>query len=115
MKNNKVAWYQHVCLGKNNTVAWCLGMRSTVLLFCEPVRGGRKRILTDSQRKKRRLETAQRYASTRIYIGDHISRWREFRKDKDLKCDADVAELLLDRLVGVRKGCSLVNIEICSL
>ena len=35
MKNNKVAWYQHVCLGKNNTVAWCLGMRSTVLLFCD--------------------------------------------------------------------------------
>jgi hypothetical protein len=65
---------------------------------------GRPRILTDSQRILHRRDSVQKAASSRIYLGHQASRWRRMREENNLRCDADVAELLLDRLVGERKG-----------
>ena len=57
---------------------------------------GRKRILTDSGRKRNRQGVQANYNKSRINIGSEIVRWNELKDVLQKKSHAEVAKVLLD-------------------
>jgi hypothetical protein len=55
---------------------------------------GRKQILTDSERKMNRSEVSSK---CRIYAGDQLDRWDEFKEVLRIQTRAEVAKILFDR------------------
>ena len=58
---------------------------------------GRKPMLTDSARKKRKKETNARINKSRIYLGDQCDRWLSLEEELNVQTHAEVAKGLLDR------------------
>ena len=58
---------------------------------------GRKRTLTDSERKRNRSAVSSKWNTGRIYKGDQLDRWNELKKVLRVKTHAKVAKILLDR------------------
>ena len=75
-RNNK----QHVILGQKR-----VSMR------------GRKRTLTDSERKMNRSEVSSKWNKCRIYVGDQLDRWNELKEVLRVQTRAEVAKIVLDR------------------
>jgi hypothetical protein len=75
-RNNK----QHVVLGQKR-VSTC----------------GRKRTLTDSERKMNRSVVSSKWNKCRIYVGDQLDRWNELTEVLHVQTRAEVAKILLDR------------------
>lgn len=57
-----------------------------------------KRIRSEEQKLKKKGYDQAR-ARSRVNIGEAFQRWRDFREDKDMKTDAEVAVFLLDTCV----------------
>ena len=75
-RNNK----QHVVLGKKRV--------ST---------RGRKRTLTDSERKMNRSRVSSKWNKCRIYVGDQLDLWNELEEVLHVQTRAEVAKILLGR------------------
>ena len=58
---------------------------------------GRKRTLTDSERKRNRSEVYSKWNKCRIYVGDQLDRWDDLKEVLRVKYHAEVAKILLDR------------------
>ena len=58
---------------------------------------GRKRTLTDSERKMNRSEVSFKWNKCRIYVGDQLNRWNELKEVLRIQAHAEVAKILLDR------------------
>jgi hypothetical protein len=58
---------------------------------------GRKRTLTDSERKMNRSAESSKWNKCRIYVGDQLDRWNELKEVLRIKAHAEVAKILLDR------------------
>jgi hypothetical protein len=58
---------------------------------------GRKRTLTDSERKMNRSEVSSKWNKCRIYVGDQLDRWNELKEVLRVQTRAEVAKILLDR------------------
>ena len=57
---------------------------------------GRKRFLTDSDRKRNRKDVLARYNKTKINIGHQHGRWIKLREALRVQTHAEVAEKLLN-------------------
>ena len=57
---------------------------------------GRKRFLTDSDRKRNRKEVLARYNKTKINIGHQHGRWIKLREALRVQTHAEVAKKLLN-------------------
>lgn len=57
---------------------------------------GRKRYLTDSERKQRRAAVNAKQNKNRIYIGTQYDRWIELKSILRLQTHTEVANILLD-------------------
>ena len=78
------------CLDTINNM-WFLGKRVSTR--------GRKRTLTDSERKMNRSEVASKWNKCRIYVGDQLDRWNELKEVLRVQTRTEVAKILLDRSV----------------
>ena len=58
---------------------------------------GRKRTLTDSERKMNRSEVSSKWNKCRIYVGDQLDRWNELKEVLRVQTRAEVAKIVLDR------------------
>ena len=58
---------------------------------------GRKRTLTDSERKRNRSAISSKWDKCRIYVGDQFDRWNELKEAYRVQVHAEVANTLLDR------------------
>ena len=58
---------------------------------------GRKRTLTDSERKGNRSAVSSKWNKCRIYVGDQLDRWNELKEVLRVQTHAEVANILLDR------------------
>ena len=58
---------------------------------------GRKRTLTDSERKMNRSEVSSKWNKCRIYVGDQLDRWNELKEVLCIQTHAEFANILLDR------------------
>ena len=58
---------------------------------------GRKQTLMDSERKMNRSEVSSK---CRIYVGDQLDRWNELKEVLRVQTRAEVAKILLDRMIG---------------
>jgi hypothetical protein len=58
---------------------------------------GRKRTLTDSERKMNRSEVSSKWNKSRIYVGDQLSCWNELKEVLRVQTRTEVAKILLDR------------------
>ena len=58
---------------------------------------GRKRTLTDSERKMNRSAVSSKWNKCRIYVGDQLDRWNELKEVLCIQAHAEVAKILLDR------------------
>ena len=58
---------------------------------------GRKRTLTDSERKMNRSEVSSKWNKCRIYVGDQLDRWNKRKEVIRVQTHAEVAKILLDR------------------
>jgi hypothetical protein len=56
---------------------------------------GRKRTLTDSERKMNRNEVSSKWNKCRIYVGDQLDRWNELKEVLRVQTRAEVAKILL--------------------
>ncbi|XP_060591591.1 uncharacterized protein LOC132746454 [Ruditapes philippinarum] len=56
----------------------------------------RKRKLTDTERKRRKIKRNIQFHKSRVYLGTEQIRWAELKKEKNLKTDREVATLLID-------------------
>ncbi|XP_060763559.1 zinc finger protein 568-like isoform X2 [Neoarius graeffei] len=61
-----------------------------------------KRIRSEEQKLKKKGYDQAR-ARSRVNIGEAFQRWRDFREDKDMKTDAEVAVFLLDTFSNVTR------------
>ena len=76
------------CLETINNM-WFLGKRVST--------SGRKRTLTDSERKRNRSEVSSNWNKCRIYVADQLNRWNELNGVLRVQTRAEVAKILLDR------------------
>ena len=58
---------------------------------------GRKRTLTDSERKMNRSEVSSKWNKCRIYVGDQLDRWNELKEVLRVQTRAEFANILFDR------------------
>ena len=58
---------------------------------------GRKRTVTDSERKMNRSEVFSKWNKCRIYVGDQLDRWNELKEVLRVQTRAEVSNILLDR------------------
>ena len=58
---------------------------------------GRKRTLTDSEKKMNRSEVSSTWNKCRIYVGYQLDRWNELNEVLRVQTRAEVAKNLLDR------------------
>ena len=58
---------------------------------------GRKRTLTDSERKMNRSEISSKWNKCRIYVGDQLDRWNELNEVLRVQTRAEFANILFDR------------------
>ena len=58
---------------------------------------GRKRTLTDSERKMNRSEVSFKWNKCRIYVGDQLDRWNELKEVLRVQTRAEVAKILLGK------------------
>jgi hypothetical protein len=58
---------------------------------------GRKRTLTDSERKMNRSEVSSKWNKCKIYVGYQLDRWNELKEVLCVQTRAEVAKILLDR------------------
>jgi hypothetical protein len=58
---------------------------------------GRKRTLTDSERKMNRSEVSSKWNKSRIYVGDQLNCWNELKEVLRVQTRTEVAKILLDR------------------
>ena len=58
---------------------------------------GRKRTLTDSDRKRNKSAVSSKWNKCRIYVGDQLDRWHELKEVLRVQAHAEVANILLDR------------------
>jgi hypothetical protein len=58
---------------------------------------GRKRTLTDSERKRNRSTLSSKWNKRRIYVGDQLDRWNELKEVLRVQTHAEVAKNLLYR------------------
>jgi exonuclease V gamma subunit len=58
---------------------------------------GKKRTLTDSERKRNRSAVSSKWKQYRIYVGDQLDRWNEQKEVLRVQTHAEVAKILLDR------------------
>ena len=58
---------------------------------------GRKRTLTDSERKRNRCAVSSKWNKGRIYVGDQLDRWNELKEVLRVQTHAIEAKILLDR------------------
>jgi hypothetical protein len=58
---------------------------------------GRKRTLTDSERKRNRSAISSKWNKCRIYVGDQLERWNELKEVLRVQTHAEVGNILLDR------------------
>nr|XP_034315406.1 LOW QUALITY PROTEIN: uncharacterized protein LOC105340464 [Crassostrea gigas] len=58
---------------------------------------GRPATLTDSARKRRKMQVDRDRSRERIFIGDHFERWNRVKADLNLRFNHEVAGFLLDR------------------
>jgi hypothetical protein len=58
---------------------------------------GRKRTLTDSERKRNISAISSKWNKCRIYVGDQLDRWNELKEALGVQAHAEVANTLLDR------------------
>jgi hypothetical protein len=56
----------------------------------------RKRTLTDSERKMNRSEVSSKWNKGRIYVGDQLDRWNEFKEVLRVQTRAEFENMLLD-------------------
>ena len=57
----------------------------------------RKKKLTDSERKRRKVKRNVDFHRSRVYLGAEQIRWAELKREKKFKTDREVATLLLDQ------------------
>jgi hypothetical protein len=58
---------------------------------------GRKRTLTNSERKMNRSEVSSKWNKCRIYVEDQLDRWNELKEVLRVQTPTEVAKILLDR------------------
>ena len=58
---------------------------------------GRKRTLTDSERKMIRSEVSSKWNKCRICVGDPLDRWNELKEVLRVQTRAEFANILFDR------------------
>ena len=58
---------------------------------------GRKRTLTDSERKMNRSEVSSKWNKCRMYVGDQLDRWNDLKEVLRVQTRADFANILFDR------------------
>jgi hypothetical protein len=58
---------------------------------------GRKRTLTDSERKRNGSAVSSKWNKCRIYVGDQLDRWNELKEVLSVQTHAEVAKISLDR------------------
>jgi hypothetical protein len=58
---------------------------------------GRKRTLTDSERKMNRSEVSSKWNKCRIYVGDQLDHWNKLKEVLRIQTRAKFANILLDR------------------
>jgi hypothetical protein len=58
---------------------------------------GRKRTLTDSERKMNRSEVSSKWNKCRIDVGDQLDRWKELKEVLRVQTRAEFANILFDR------------------
>ena len=58
---------------------------------------GRKRTLTDSERKMNRSEVSSKWNKCRKYVGDQLDRWNELGEVLRVQTRAEFANILFDR------------------
>jgi len=61
---------------------------------------GVKRIrkkISDSERKRRKVERNREFNESRIYLGSESSRWKNLKEEINVKSDREVATFLIDR------------------
>ena len=58
---------------------------------------GRKRILTDSERKMNISEVSSKWNKCRIYVGDQLDCWNELKEVLRVQTCTEVTRILLDR------------------
>ena len=58
---------------------------------------GRKRTLTDSERKMNRSEVSSKWNKCRIYVGDQLDRWNKLKEVLRIQTRAEFANILFDR------------------
>ncbi|XP_053343408.1 uncharacterized protein LOC128513880 [Clarias gariepinus] len=63
----------------------------------EPTRKRRRKVFTESDKKKRRLAYQTSLDKTRVYVGKEFGRWQQLKESLSLKTNEQVATLLLDR------------------
>ncbi|XP_065941156.1 uncharacterized protein [Magallana gigas] len=66
---------------------------------------GRKRVLTDSVRKRNRQNIQASYNKARVNIGVQFERWKGLKDTLKLESHGDVAKVLLDKYELYRKDC----------
>ena len=59
----------------------------------------RRKTLTGSERKRRKLARDKTYRGKKVNLGAATERWNSFKSDLDLPNDEETAVFLLDRLV----------------
>ena len=58
---------------------------------------GRKRTLTDSERKRNRSAVSSKWNTCRIYVGDQLDRWNELKDVLRVQTHAEVVKIVLDK------------------
>jgi hypothetical protein len=58
---------------------------------------GKKRTLTDSERKMNSSEVSSKWNKCRIYVGDQLDRWNELKEVLRVQTRAEFANILFDR------------------
>ena len=56
----------------------------------------KKRTLTDSERKMNRSEVSSKWNKGRIYVGDQLDRWNEFKEVLRIQTRTEFENMLLD-------------------
>ena len=57
---------------------------------------GRKRTMTDSERKRNGSAVSSKWNKCRIYVGDQLDHWNELNEVLRVQAHAEVAKTLLD-------------------
>jgi hypothetical protein len=58
---------------------------------------GRKRTLTDSERKRNSSAVSSKWNKCRIYVGGQLDRWNDLKEMLRFQTHAEVAKIVLDR------------------